>query len=709
MITSIKLPSDRFENSQISNLKKKVFIFGNNGTGKSTITTRIKEQYQNDYDVRIFQGFKSVIDENEKLNTIALGQENAELQPIIVSKENEIISIKQDITPPANSVVNSYTLFEKAKKDYNKKEQGINQFCTMSASDIRKSVAINQGDTYDIRNFKKDIPLAKNISEQEILTHEKTLKESKLPIGKIPTFPTFDTSLFLTLVNEILQTEVTKNAVLNFSSAEENWVRSGLSLHEHSNTCVFCQNIISQKRLTDLNSYFSLEIKNLEERIKSGISKIKTIHTELLNLQLPHKETYYFKFQSSFVKIQNEYLAIKNRQLSFLNELNSALEEKASDLFKTMAPIKLTIPKSFEKLQNEMMILHKDNVEFGNNLSVQQDNARNALRLNKVDFKLKEFNYENELEHLQLFEKEQDISENKLKLQKNKLLEKQKELQHLLEQTKDEEKSANEINKYLEGLGNQSFKIVKVEMENGQKGQYQISDMDDNIREVHELSTGEKNIVAFLWFLYDLNNTEKAVNKEKVLVFDDPMNSNDNTTQYLIISKIQELFKNGDSYANMFVLTHNIHFYLNVRHMNNWWKRNGQPESNKLTVHLNKINTKSRVGLLTHKDEDFDTSYATLWQELKFLYENNKVNLMLNPCRRILETYQKFNSIDTPEIYGSDIESQKLFNVNSHSIDDVQADLNGKTRDEVINKLKNIFNELKSSKHFETYWDISNN
>lgn len=174
------------------------------------------------------------------------------------------------------------------------------------------------------------------------------------------------------------------------------------------------------------------------------------------------------------------------------------------------------------------------------------------------------------------------------------------------------------------------------------------------------------------------------------------MNSNDDTVQYLIISKLQELLRNlGD--RQLFILTHNIHFYLNVRY--HWW--NGG-KSDKKTFHLIKNDIKTRIRIIKNKDEDLKTSYDALWSEVEWLYNNKRPNAMLNSLRRIFETYAKFNKIDN--IFFNDVESQKLFNVNSHSIDDLEADLNGKTEDDLMSKVEQIFNDNNALNHFSHYW-----
>ena len=66
--------SDKF-NMDCLNLnlvKKENYVFGRNGTGKSTIAKEIEEQYSSTYDVRIFKDFEGVL-ERDRLGSVALG------------------------------------------------------------------------------------------------------------------------------------------------------------------------------------------------------------------------------------------------------------------------------------------------------------------------------------------------------------------------------------------------------------------------------------------------------------------------------------------------------------------------------------------------------------------------------------------------------------------------------------------------------------
>lgn len=58
-------------------------IYGKNGTGKSTLCNLIKEQLSEEYDVKIFNGFDSVLSENDRLDLVTLGEENVQIERTI--------------------------------------------------------------------------------------------------------------------------------------------------------------------------------------------------------------------------------------------------------------------------------------------------------------------------------------------------------------------------------------------------------------------------------------------------------------------------------------------------------------------------------------------------------------------------------------------------------------------------------------------------
>lgn len=153
------------------------------------------------------------------------------------------------------------------------------------------------------------------------------------------------------------------------------------------------------------------------------------------------------------------------------------------------------------------------------------------------------------------------------------------------------------------------------------------------------------------------------------------------------------------------LLTHNKHFYLNITYGNDKeWSRYDH-------FHMDSDGKKTTISKINKKEQDFKTSYESLWHELKFLYENNDVpsSMLLNPIRRINETYYRFYGISANSFYKDHPDAKKLFDVNSHSIDDLEAELNGKTKDQIITLMRSCYESNNATSHFQIYWPLAAN
>ena len=143
------------------------------------------------------------------------------------------------------------------------------------------------------------------------------------------------------------------------------------------------------------------------------------------------------------------------------------------------------------------------------------------------------------------------------------------------------------------------------------------------------------------------------------------------------------------------------HFYINAKYKMNY--------KMDCAIHFQSINGKTVINKIDNKEKDFKTSYEALWDELKILYNYDQANaeLLLNPIRRIIETYTKFNAVSLTKFYDKLSGAKKLFDVNSHSIDDLQAELNGKTKQEILDLFKQCFYSNNAEDHFDAHWNTN--
>ena len=87
----------RFEDESINFDKSVNLVFGKNGTGKSSICDLIRIRNSNGehgYDAYIFQGFESVISDDQKLNAIVLSEENTKIDKIIKNMRARLPTFK---------------------------------------------------------------------------------------------------------------------------------------------------------------------------------------------------------------------------------------------------------------------------------------------------------------------------------------------------------------------------------------------------------------------------------------------------------------------------------------------------------------------------------------------------------------------------------------------------------------------------------------
>jgi len=694
--------------------KKITFVYGKNGTGKSTLVRLIKEQCQ-EYDVRIFRGFEDVLDENKRLNAVVLGEENSQIQREIeqlslqlggLHEEKQIII--QGITEPPNKEIENYwTRYIAAQKKFEEKEKAILDFCRRAASEIKNETNPQLSNTsYNIKNFQNDVAFAQILSEDEIKYYTQILKTDER-IAPDVVFPIIKFEELLYEVNEILQSKVKERIIISRldNSEKRQFAEKGSKIHRRGEVCAFCGNLIEDEVFDELESYFSVdEVKEIQIKIQACGKKIKEKKALIEQVQID-VEKFYPDFQGKVLNLVRLLDETKKTQIKFLEELEQKLIEKKGLLFERSELVETELPIDFSIIGSAYMRLKKENNQ--NDLKEKQKNAREKLKYHMVKQLLLKFNYDVEIEEKKEFEKKREEMYRALEKEKEKItgehgIDKQisrleRRIIELQQQTKNEFLLAQNINAKLRHMV--SFELERYESER-ERGHYLIKDIKTGKRRnVTDLSTGEKNIIAFLYFIEKLEEIKDEEQKDKIIVFDDPMNSNDSDMQYLIVEELQGLIERLRENEKFLMLTHNIHFYLNVKYPYKYSDKKIR------FLHFRTNGEKTTFFVVKKKEQDFQTSYEALWRELIYLYENvDTPNILFNLMRRIVETYTKFNGIEKWSFWSKVRGAGKLFNVNSHSIDDLEADLCGKEKKEVLDIFCDCFYQNEALAHFKYFW-----
>ena len=168
--------SDVFNDNMIVFDRNINFVYGENGTGKTTIAAEINNQFSDKYNVCEFKDFTSLVGENGRLNAISLGQVNAELQKKINSATKKIAEYREQLEEPEeDGDDNAYSKLNSATERYNTQRAEIDKALQISARNI-KNMADPQvaPPSYNKNSFADDAPDALPLSAKELKIAKET-------------------------------------------------------------------------------------------------------------------------------------------------------------------------------------------------------------------------------------------------------------------------------------------------------------------------------------------------------------------------------------------------------------------------------------------------------------------------------------------------------------------------------------------------------
>ena len=358
---------DLFDADKITFDKRKTYIYGPNGTGKTTISNQIKKM-SNNYDVYVFQGFESVISSDKTLNAIVLGTENVEISQqldkingLIESKQKEINDIKETISEPKNQNQQNYwTKKNDAEEQYNQELSNLQRLYRESASFIKK---LNRPQvapiSYNKNKFENDILSAKYMSKTEIELAESTINTEIKMLGDV-TFPNYDMQEMLLKVKRIIEENIQEPVKLDRvdNPQKRKFVKLGFDLHRRGDICSFCGNKISDKVFDELDNYFSeSNISDYQKKINEMIEEVNQIKTDISLFDI--NEEAYPDYLEELIRIKKHLHDIKKANIGFLNELQRNLDYKCKHLFENTEPIILKLPENFKAIENDYIELSK--------------------------------------------------------------------------------------------------------------------------------------------------------------------------------------------------------------------------------------------------------------------------------------------------------------------------------------------------------------
>lgn len=697
--------------------KKLNFIYGKNGSGKSSLTKLLLDEYNRDnIKVIAFQGFESIIGENDILNAIILGENNKKIETQISEMNNMKIELKKqigDLEKTIDTNVKESKGFKKQSIDKSIRELNRNkeQFFTNVAREITNlydKKLVENPRSYNKSSVITESSQAIAIPETEVKNLVDIIYAQESNRIDLISFDSFVSPHdYIKDINELLTLCVEeKCAIVVESNEEREYLQRGLDLHRPGEKCKFCGNIVSEVRYTAIRNYFDADevkvittrLDCLKEQVQKYIMKLRTIDLDFNNVDASFKD-----------KIQNNTLLLKeevSKALDGFRAIQDALEKK--NPFQAVEPIYINKAIVFDTLINKINTDIEGFNSLQENLQEEQNKAKRKLRLHHIAINLSDNEYLQITAKLTEAIREGEVLQDDINAIKRDIIKIEgdvsnidNEISKLISQTQSTERLVININEKLKDITNFSLVLQC----NDDIEYYEVINRNGDIRPIDQLSTGEKNLIAFLYFIETLE-TEENRQQSKIIVFDDPMNSNDDTVQYFILEELNKIMKryNREDSTDIFVLlTHNLFFYQGLIHdIINSRNLEVNPYEKSNFYKLIKVEDVVDIYQINRKSDDFLNTYDGLWYELALLYSIDKSRMMLNPIRRIVETFIIFNGAD--DFYKNSRDSKRLFNVNSHGTIEFDVDIVGMSKDDLIDRMKRLFIDNNYEAHFNKHW-----
>ena len=280
------------------------------------------------------------------------------------------------------------------------------------------------------------------------------------------------------------------------------------------------------------------------------------------------------------------------------------------------------------------------------------------------------------------------------------------EIRELEKQTTSVQPTIDAINALLLSFGFQGFSLAKTA--NGTSYKLNRSDGSDAKA---TLSEGEKTFVTFLYFYHLLKGSvsDSGMTTDRVVVFDDPVSSLDSDILFIVGSLIKGWFDEvrlGTGHIKqIFVLTHNVYFHKEVTY--NWKRPNNGVLSEETFWIVKKLGLVSKLAAQT--TNPIKTSYELLWAEVR---RPERSNLAIqNTLRRILENYFKIlGGIGLDELCAMFDGREKIIckslcswvhDGSHYAHDDLYVSIDDSTVENYLRVFRNIFVKARHIEHYK--------
>lgn len=633
------------------------FFFGNNGTGKSTIAKAILSGvgvtyasgrtaanylplvYNQDFIDANFRSYRNM------KGVFTLNAKNVKAQRQIDEKNEERIAARRALTTATEKQMERVATQEKLKKAFYKE-------CWDREKAFREEFAKTQSGKGKSEPFTREI--LKHIPKQIDLEEFRRLYDSAFS-ETAKRYQRFSTIADTAIMDTIAGSDILTVAIVNSADTElagflrnigaTEWMRQGHDLYAHNanGKCPYCGRNLSE-------DFEQIVIDSFDTRYQTNLQKLidflevyrKIANTLFIPLQNIPKDVY----PQIDVKPYTEKLEV----------LKAAIQENIEKIkIKTENPALPVILSDIAPILEELVfIINRFNALIDANNAIVDAGPKKRTECTEQAFSLLAFRLRDVIVAYQQsdaqIEAELATLNSEIEAQKKSLEGIERTLKSLRGQTVETETTKESINTMLRDSGLQGFSL---QPKAGVDHVYEVRRPDGSIAD--NLSEGEKNFIAFLYFYHLVYGSDSAEDetRDKIVVIDDPVSSMDSGALFIVSTLVRQMIEicrnnadnrnrivDGNFIKQIFILTHNAYFHREITY--------GYISKCEYVSYylIRKLDSKSTIKLCDDVNPNIPTermninpvknSYAALWDEYK---EIQSAVPLMNVIRRILEYY----------------------------------------------------------------------
>lgn len=611
--------------NQEEQFKQKNLFFGYNGKGKTALSKGILMEIKKDAKItednyRFFN--KDYIKDNLLL------ENNTGLKGIVANFGKENVDIEKTIEEKMKNY-KDVSILQKEKEDLEQNikdevnrifdlKKGKSSIKRRTAETVKELVVSYEKDLESALKVVKSKDDLKGVKDSSSYEKELTTVQG-INLLKIETLTDDEIDTIASIMNRNYE----KNEI---PSAEVlSWLEQGLTIHKHDNSkkCKFCGNNIEINEIEEtINKYLNdkkqkdlIVLNGLYIKIKK-IIELKLKDNKDLMGNLINESVY--KYYDSLSENQNQLISVNEKIKSKLDNFEKSESFDSAALKHIMNSIndnqlEISNAKQVKEIELSKMI------EKSNTL------IKGAIALEISDSNI----IASELKKLEDKEKEITTVSNSNSI----LMKEVTELKNSKSTTND---FAVFINELLQELGVDFYLAII-------NNNYTINHRRDDVSlTLNDISEGENNLLALLFFYYELFNDKYQQNFKdeiKYIIIDDPISSVDDVNKAYVLELIKKIFDLNS--PQIFIFTHVWDDFCNISY--------GKKDTNETLFRFYEVKKNKNSSYIV-KTRTNETPYMHDFKEIyEFSKKKNADDLdecemyhYPNVMRKVLEQFMKF-------------------------------------------------------------------